>query len=195
MQKGIINPFQGIVNRQFQGFLILAGNVIMGQSDKAAREVFMAGNSDLTPESAAVQHHLTMMQGIITRMAENSRSCKLWCVTLVAAVLVLVARTEQPHYALLALLPAGMFLILDTYYLALERAYRCSYNKFVEKLHGGKLQPADLYRLAPTGSIPRLFFACLKSFAIWPFYPALAIMVAAVWAVMGGGDLGLPWGG
>ena len=195
MQKGIINPFEGIVNRQFQEFWILARNVIMGRSDKAAREVFMAENSDLTPESAAVQHHLTMMQGIITRMAENSRSCKLWCVTLVAAVLVLVARTEQPHYALLALLPAGMFLILDTYYLALERAFRLSYNAFVRKLHQGELQSADLYRLAPTGSIPRLFFACLKSFAIWPFYPPLAIMIVLVWAVMGSGVAGLTFGG
>lgn len=191
MQKVIINPFEGIVNRQFQEFWILAGNVIMGRSGRAAREVFMAGNADLTPESAAVQHHLTMMQGIITRMAENSRSCKLWCVTLVAAVLVLVARTEQPHYALLALLPAGMFLILDTYYLALERAFRLSYNAFVRKLHQGELQSAELYRIAPTGSIPRLFFACLKSFAIWPFYPALAIMVGVVWVVMGGCVAGL----
>ena len=195
MQKGIINPFQGIVNRQFQEFWILAENVIMGRSDKAAREVFMAGNAALDPGSAAVQHHLTMMQGIITRMAENSRSCKLWCVTLVAAVLVLVARTEQPHYALLALLPAGMFLILDTYYLALERAFRDSYNAFVRKLHQGELQPAELYRIAPTGSIPRLFFACLKSFAIWPFYPALAIMIGAVWAVMGGCVARLIFGG
>ena len=55
-------------------------------------------------------------------MAENSRSCKVWCVTLVSAVLVLVARTEKPEYALIALIPAVLFLILDTYYLALERA-------------------------------------------------------------------------
>lgn len=155
----------------------------------------MAGNAALDPESAAVQHHLTMLQGIITRMAENSRSCKLWCITLVAAVLVLVARTEQPDYALLALLPAILFLLLDTYYLALERAFRVSYNAFVRKLHSGELSSADLYRLAPTGSIPRLFFACLKSFAIWPFYPALAIMVVVVWVVMGGCVAGLIFGG
>ena len=168
----------------------------MGRSDKAAREVFMAGNSALDLESAAVQHHLTMMQGIITRMAENSRSCKLWCVTLVAAVLVLVARTEQPDYALLALLPAGMFLILDTYYLALERAYRCSYNKFVEKLHSGKLQPSDLYKLGPTGSTFGHFcWAFGKSFSILPFYLAIALMVVIAWAVASGCDFGLTFGG
>lgn len=146
----------------------------------------MAGNKPLDIASSAVQHHLTLLQGIIQRMAENSRSCKLWCITIVAAVLVLVARTEQPNYALIALLPAGLFLILDTYYLALERAFRNSYNAFVRKLHSGELQPADLYRLAPTGSIYGLFLSCLKSFSIWPFYPPLGIMVAVVWWAMGG---------
>ncbi len=144
----------------------------------------MTGKQSLGIESSAVQHHLTLLQGIIQRMAENSRSCKLWCITIVAAVLVLVARTEQPDYALIALLPAILFLILDTYYLALERAFRNSYNAFVRKLHSGELQSGDLYRLAPTGSIYWLFLTCLKSFSIWPFYPALGIMVVVVWAVM-----------
>ncbi len=144
----------------------------------------MTGKQPLDIESSAIQHHLTLLQGIIQRMAENSRSCKLWCITIVAAVLVLVARTEQPNYALIALLPAILFLILDTYYLALERAFRNSYNAFVRKLHSGELKSGDLYKLAPTGSIYRLFLDCLKSFSIWPFYPALGIMVGVVWAVM-----------
>ena len=147
----------------------------------------MAGNSPTDPQSAAVQHHLTMLQGIITRMAENSRSCKLWCITLVAAVLVLVARTEQPDYALLALLPAILFLLLDTYYLALERAYRCSYNKFVENLHSGKLQTSDLYKLGPTGSTFGHFrWAFGKSFSILPFYLAIALMVGVAWVMVRG---------
>ena len=123
----------------------------------------MTGNQSLGIESSAVQHHLTLLQGIIQRMAENSRSCKLWCITIVAAVLVLVARTEQPDYALIALLPAILFLILDTYYLALERDFRNSYDCFVRNLHSGELKSGDLYKLAPTGFTFRLFLACLKS--------------------------------
>ena len=61
------------------------------------------------------------MQGVIQRMAENSRSCKLWCVTLVSATLVLVARTGESQSALIALGPTLLFLALDAYYLALER--------------------------------------------------------------------------
>ena len=141
----------------------------------------MPDQSDLGPESSAVQKHLEITQGVITRMAENSRSCKLWCVTLVSAVLVLVARTENPEYALIALIPAILFLILDTYYLALERGFRDSYDAFVRKLHQEDLTLSDLYPVAPSGSSLGRFTASLVSFSIWPFYPTLVLMILLVW--------------
>ena len=73
-----------------------------------------------------------------------------------------------------------MFLILDAYYLALERVFRESYNSFVCKLARGELTPCDLYVVKPTGSVPRTFFRSLNSFSIWPFYAALAITVLVV---------------
>ena len=141
----------------------------------------MAENQSLGAESSAVQAHLSIMQGVITRMAENSRSCKLWCITLVSAVLVLVARTEKPEYVLITLVPAALLLILDTYYLALERSFRGSYENFVGRLHLGELTLSDLYSVAPSGSIARQFMKCLGSFSIWPFYPALVVMILLVW--------------
>ena len=72
----------------------------------------MAETPPLNAESSAVQSHLTIMQGVIQRMAENSRSCKVWCVTLVAATLVLVARTGEPQHTLIALVPTLLFLFL-----------------------------------------------------------------------------------
>ena len=145
----------------------------------------MDQKSSLDHDSPAVQKHLEITQNVITRIAENSRSCKVWCVTLVSAVLVLVARTEKPEYALIALIPAVLFLILDTYYLALERAYRESYNAFVRKLNGDGPPPADLYRVTPSGSVPRYFAASLRSFSIWTFYPTLVVMILIVWWVLG----------
>ena len=141
----------------------------------------MAQEPALNHNSPAIQKHLEFVQNVITRMAENSRACKLWCVTLVSAVLVLVARTEKPDYALIALIPAVLFLILDTYYLALERAFRESYDAFVRKMHEGVLTPADPYRVAPSGSIMGHFMASLKSFSIWPFYPTLVLMIVLGW--------------
>ena len=147
----------------------------------------MTANQPLNEECSSVQTHLTIMQDVIRRMAENSRSCKVWCITLVSAVLVLVARTEKPDHALIALVPTVLFLVLDTYYLALERVFRRSYTKFVEKLHSGELASSDLYRVVPTGSIPKQFFAILtnpRRFSIWSFYPTLIVMILLVWWFM-----------
>ena len=146
----------------------------------------MADKTMLDHDSPAVQRHLEMVQVAIQRMAENSRSCKLWCVTLVSAVLVLVAQTDKPSYALIALIPAILLLILDAYYLALERGFRTSYEKFVDKLHLGKLSSSDLYRVAPGGCVVRQFMESLGSFSIWPFYPTLVALILLVrWGVFG----------
>lgn len=137
--------------------------------------------SSLASDSSAVQAHITTMLAVIQRMAENSRSCKTWCITIVSAVLILVVRIEKPNYVLLALIPAAMFLLLDTYYLALERNFRKSYEAFVERLHEGKLITNELYVVSPTGSIVRQFFASLSSFSIWLFYLTLALMIGIAW--------------
>lgn len=148
----------------------------------------MTEQQPLNEESSAVQAHLTTMQGVIQRMAENSRSCKVWCITLVSAILVLVAQTGEPKHALIALVPLILFLVLDTYYLALERGFRKSYKTFVEKLHSGELDSSDLYFVDRKRSMPKQFFARLWffsasmfSFSIWPFYLTLTGMTLFAW--------------
>ncbi|MGN2393596.1 hypothetical protein ACTFO6_19145, partial [Pelomicrobium sp. G1] len=76
-----------------------------------------------------MQAHPSIAQAVIQRMASNSASCKAWCITLVAAILVIVADKGKPKYALIAVIPTVLFLVLDAYYLALERCFRVSYNE------------------------------------------------------------------
>ena len=145
----------------------------------------MVEQLQLNHESSAVQKHLEIMQGVINRMAENSRSCKVWCVTLVAATLVLVARTGEPQHALIALVPTLLFLFLDSYYLALERAFVGSQNAFVAKLHRGELESSDLYRVVPTGMGWRLVGRCLLgSVSIWPFYLLVSVTILLTWLLI-----------
>ena len=156
----------------------------------------MAESASLGVDSPAVQKHLEIMQGVINRMAENSRSCKVWCVTLVAATLVLVARTGEPQHALIALVPTLLFLFLDSYYLALERSFIASQNAFVRKLHRGELEPADIYRVIPTGMGWHLVGRCLLgSVSIWPFYLLVAVTVLLTWLLIIPADSPLAKGG
>ena len=138
----------------------------------------------LNPESPAVQKHLEIMQGAITRMAENSRYCKVWCVTLVAATLVLVARTGEPRHSLIALVPTLLFLVLDAYYLALERAFRNAYGGFVNRLHRRELSPQDIYAVRPVGMGLSLVARCLGSVSIWLFYPLVIATIVLAWLLI-----------
>ena len=145
----------------------------------------MADESRLDHESPAVQKHLEINQNVIMRMAENSRSCKVWCVTLVAAVLVLVAQTEKANYALIALAPTVLFYVLDSYYLALERGFRKSFDNFVYRLHAGRVSSRDLFTVDFIGSIERgTLWAMVRSFSVWPFYLLLVVTIVLVWLLI-----------
>jgi hypothetical protein len=128
-------------------------------------------------ESPAVQTHLSIMQAVIQRIAANSASCKAWCITLVSAILVIVADKGKPNYALLALIPTILFLVLDAYYLALERGFRESYNSFIQKLHERRVEATDMFYITPKGPLLRKMWDALLSFSIWPFYTMLSVMV------------------
>ena len=84
----------------------------------------MQKDESFKENSEAVQSHLSILQSVIQRMASNSSSSKAWCITLVSAVLVIVADKGKPDYAYISFIPILLFLFLDAYYLALEKGFR-----------------------------------------------------------------------
>ena len=147
----------------------------------------MKGESGLDHNSSGVQKHLEMNQNIIMRMAENSRSCKVWCITLVAAVLVLVARTGEADHALIALGPTLLFYVLDSYYLSLEQGFRLVFDCFVRRLRDGKVTSQDLFNLGEASLGPvlrRTLWAMFTSFAVWPFYMVVIGTVLLAWRLI-----------
>lgn len=137
----------------------------------------MEENNKSDINSQAVQSHLSITQSVIQRMATNSSSCKAWCITVVSAILVIVADKGNSQYAFIAIIPNVLFLVLDTYYLALEKMFRNSYNDFIKKLHDNKIDSSDLFAVVPKGSLFKTFFKSILSFSIWPFYLTLLIMI------------------
>lgn len=135
---------------------------------------------DIAPDSPSIQTHLTMIQGVIQRMASNSSACKAWCVTLVSAILVIVADKGEPNYALIAVIPSLLFGALDVYYLALEKGFRKSYNSFIGKLHRKSLVEEDLYSINPSGNMQTHQTEAMKSFSVWGFYISLLVLIGIV---------------
>lgn len=132
-------------------------------------------------DSHVVSSHLSTLQNIIARMAENSRSCKTWCITIVAAILVLGTRSTMPDHFLIALIPTTLFFGMDSYYVALERAFRKLYDQFVCKLHAGTLDYTELYRIKYERPVVRLFVDALRALATWPFYVSVVVLVLVAW--------------
>jgi hypothetical protein len=134
----------------------------------------------LHPESSAVQAHLNILQGIISRMASNSASCKTWCITLILAIFVTIAAPGKLEYIWIAWFPTIVFLLLDAYYLGQERAFRQSYNHFVDRMHQGIATRSDLFVVAPLKgfNVVKETFSAIRSFAIYPFYLTLIAGIA-----------------
>lgn len=141
---------------------------------------------DIDPEAASIQTHLGIIQNVIQRMSANSSSCKAWCISLVSAVLVIVADKGKPEYAWIALLPTVVFATLDAYYLALEKAFRNSYNRFIARIHKKELTEEDLYSVQPVGNMSKLQIEACKSFSVWGFYVSLVALISITkWVALG----------
>jgi hypothetical protein len=137
------------------------------------------GRVSLTPDSSAVQIHLGIIQDVVSRMANNSASCKTWCITLVSAILVVIADKGEASYAWIALLPVILFCVLDAYYLGQERVFRAGYNNFVQRVHIGQATADDLFQIVPDKgtSMTRAILKAISSFSIYPFYLTLIAMI------------------
>src|SRR4051812_47825321 len=120
---------------------------------------------------------ITTLQGIISRMGANSASSKTWCISLVAAILVVVADKNKPNYVWIALIPIMLFFFLDAYYLSLERCFIGAYKAFVKHVRDGTATTDDLFEISPQRgalSICTGIGGAFVSVAVWPFYVVLA---------------------
>lgn len=143
----------------------------------------MNGPAKLKIDSPAVQSHLQMLQGIITRLASNSAGAKSWCIGLVSGLTLLVAEAGKPELLVVPMLPIVLFAALDAYYLGLERQFRRAYSAFARKLHDGTATVDDAFVLSPPTSWKSTFsdgVDAVFSFSVWPFYGGLALLLVLI---------------
>ena len=71
--------------------------------------------------------HLNMIQETIKRMGNNSFYLKEWSVGIMIAIYSFAG--DNAHKSIIiTVIPLIVFWLLDTYYLTLERKYRCLYE-------------------------------------------------------------------
>jgi hypothetical protein len=123
-------------------------------------------------DNPAVMAHITLLQGVINRLATQSSSSKTWCLTLVAALISFAGATKIPGIVTFALVPVLVFGFLDTMYLAQEKAYRDLFGSIAELVRDGKYGRDQLFSASAPVSSKHVFHA-LRSWSIWPVYGGL----------------------
>ena len=94
----------------------------------------------------AICTYLEFLQGNISRMGGNSCNVKaLIAVVYTIFITVLVAISELKNYWWIGLIVAFAGMLMDAYYLALERMYRKKYNNFVKDLNESRVNEKEIY--------------------------------------------------
>lgn len=122
--------------------------------------------------------HLEMIQSIINRMAQNSFMLKGWALTLVAATFAFVPKQNIWFFIPIVLGPILIFVLLDAYYLQLERKYRNLYDMVRQKEESDI--DFDMKLNANCSTKESQYIQCIGSRSIWLYYLSIVIIAIGI---------------
>lgn len=125
-------------------------------------------------DSPALQTYFATLQGTINRLSGNSAAIKNWCVTVVTAIVGLAVNGNHRALWGVVLIPLIAFLILDAYYLAMEREFRDIYRRAVED--AGTDRKVGLFDMTIRVGFCKVVCA-IGSFSVIWFYGTVAALV------------------
>lgn len=115
--------------------------------------------------------HLQFIQNVIARMSTTSAVIKGFAITVTIGISTQITTDMMDDWAKFTLLlPLLALMLLDTYYLYLERNYRILYDEIREE----KL-PAD-FSMSLLNITKENYFSCIKSISVCPFYIIIFFM-------------------
>jgi hypothetical protein len=124
-------------------------------------------------------YHLQMIQGVINRLSSNSFLIKGWSITIVAAMIALLARGAEKRYILFSILPVVMFWFLDTVYLHNERRYTALFNE-VRLLEENKIDfSMDVKKYGSSKSWIKALFS--RTILIFYLIMIVTVIVIYIW--------------
>jgi hypothetical protein len=121
--------------------------------------------------------HLEMIQVIISRMANNSFLLKAWTITLICTITAFSNKDySNKIIGFISFMPTALFFFLDSYYLWLERLYRCLFNEVRLNLNSQVNFDMNTIKYKPKAS----YLKSLGSISILGFYIPLLIFIALI---------------
>ena len=127
--------------------------------------------------------HLSMLQGVITRMGANSFTLKALSATFGSAAVAVLASVETPslYYAGAAVIPIVIFWLMDAQYLRMERAYRHLFDlvRRGEDVDAFSLEAAPFMK--DTAPILRLAVSWSVSWFYLAILVSLGVLALSIW--------------
>lgn len=136
-------------------------------------------------EKQSVICYLQMLENNVSRMSSLSGIIKAsMCVVYTIFITILIAINKINSYWWLGIIITIVCMIIDAYYLALERTYVNKYNKFLNKLNCGILDEEEIYDMKPKNTdlkceILAMTLSAFGSFSVYGFY-SLFILISVL---------------
>lgn len=130
--------------------------------------------------------HLNMIQGVISRMSGFSASAKNFCITVMAALVAVAFQKPIPELIWAGIAVPIFFLLMDAYYLALEKRYRDLY----ERTASAELTAAGNMSLKASRLTLRRFLESLLSLSVAGVYAVLLVGMSGLMYLAAHGQSG-----
>jgi len=130
-------------------------------------------------DNSAVQAHITMLQGIIDRMGQNSTHCKQWCIAVESVFFGIVKDNMNWWFFAFIVVTTILFWFQDAGYLAFSRHFRNQQKSFVEKIQTNHDYEEEIYVVKTLKGCERCcaIIDTATSIFVWPSYMCIIVFI------------------
>lgn len=134
-------------------------------------------------KESEVQSYIALLDGIISRMANNSANAKNWLMTILAAAIAIQWGKDQLANVIWLLVPTILFALTDMYYLGMERRFKDIEKDFIELARKGEDIDNAVYNIPKTTKCQQFCntLGAIDSLSIWPFYGIIIVVILAIY--------------
>ena len=130
--------------------------------------------------------YIEMLQNNISRMSSQSGIIKAsMCVVYTILITIILAIDKLKEYWWIVIVLTILGMLLDAYYLGMERIYVTKYNNFIKNLNEDRVNPNEIYDMKPRNTQLRSellaeMLLALTSFSIVGFYSIFVVIALII---------------